>query len=327
MSLYVKPGKAFSEAETCEQLVIPALRAAGWDSSTQIKRDVLLDKDAVHVAGKQFRAGPRWRADFVLYKKPDHPLAILEVKSVDQSPSEGVKQALRYAELLDVPIVYSSNGFEIIEQNRTQSNFTPISIAAFPSPKELWADYCIWKGIDDDGSKENLARRTGEIIIRTAMQQYAALLAEQPNELLQMEWRDLERVLREVFERLGFGTTLTRPGKDGGFDLELTTTENGESLTFLVEVKHWDEPNRPGQKVYNSFLEVVVGQSATRGLLLSTSGFTNNIFTGITEFQRQRVKLGKGEKIISLCKTFHKLVSGLWVNVDSLSETLFDATI
>lgn len=60
-----------------------------------------------------------------------------------------------------------------------------------------------------------------DFIIRTAMKAIARMIAKHPISLQAVEWRDLERVLREVFESLGFTVELTRSGKDGGFDLKL----------------------------------------------------------------------------------------------------------
>jgi len=73
----------------------------------------------------------------------------------------------------------------------------------------------------------------------------ARRLALSPSELADVEWRDLERLLAEVCDALGFGTTLTRSGKDGGFDLEL----RADGSVYLVEVKHWSlcDPGRSGE--------------------------------------------------------------------------------
>lgn len=60
-----------------------------------------------------------------------------------------------------------------------------------------------------------------EFILRTAMREIAMAIAENPSFLKEIEWRDLERALREIFEKLGFETELTRSMKDGGFDLRL----------------------------------------------------------------------------------------------------------
>jgi hypothetical protein len=73
------------------------------------------------------------------------------------------------------------------------------------------------------------AHATPEQIIRHAMRDLALAIAKQPDRLKDIEWRDLERVLREAFEGLGFDTELTRSGKDGGFDLESLLSSGGGS--------------------------------------------------------------------------------------------------
>lgn len=80
-----------------------------------------------------------------------------------------------------------------------------------------------------------------ETIVRHAMRELAKTLAQHPDELSKVEWRDLERLLCEVFEGIGFDTRVTRSSKDGGVDLELTTFEEGKKQVYLVEVKHWNE--------------------------------------------------------------------------------------
>ncbi len=181
--------------------------------------------------------------------------------------------------------------------------------------------------VEKNAFQESKEQRTGEIIIRSAMREYAEWIARNPDKLDMVEWRDLERILREVFEGLGFETILTRPAKDGGFDLELRSFEGGARVVHLVEVKHWTAPSRPGGNVLKSFLEVVVSKSATRGLLLSSSGFTANVFSGISEVERQRVRLGDHTKLIALCQTYYKLGTEIWINPETLPQVLYEGTI
>ena len=166
---------------------------------------------------------------------------------------------------------------------------------------------------------------SAELIVRAAMRSLAKQVAEAPEELAKLEWRDLERVLREVFEGIGFGTHLTRPGKDGGFDLELTTRSNGEATTYLVEVKHWIG-QKLGSRHLNKFVQVTTSRRATGALLLSTSGFTTSFHEGFAEITAP-VRLGDGAKVVSLCKVFFRLQSALWVEDRSLEDTLFDGTL
>src|SRR4030095_15631163 len=141
-----------------------------------------------------------------------------------------------------------------------------------------------------------------ELIVRTTMRAIAVAVAEDPACLRDVEWRDLERALREVFEGLGFVTKLHRSGNDGGFDLELNYTENGKQMIVLVEVKHWaGSGKKPGKPILGSLVDVVArAVPGTTGLLLSSTGFTSDVVSGRTEIEQRKVRLGGKEKIVSL---------------------------
>lgn len=112
------------------------------------------------------------------------------------------------------------------------------------------------------------------LILRDYARQLARSIARFPHELARMEWRDLERMLREVLEGIGFDVELTRASKDGGYDLKIVhRLADDEPRVYLVEVKHWAEPDRPGEPEYRRLVEVVWRERAEKGLLLSTSGF------------------------------------------------------
>jgi restriction system protein len=171
------------------------------------------------------------------------------------------------------------------------------------------------------------AKFNGELIIRESMQKIAAWLTENPEQLDTVEWRDFERIMRETFEGLGFDTLLTRSTKDGGFDLELRTVEDGNPAAYLVEVKRWTAPSRPGNSVLKNFLEVVVGRGARGGLILSTSGYTSTVFKGITEIERRTVRIGDQTKIVALIQTYHKLGTEIWIKEEHLAKVLFEKTL
>ena len=177
----------------------------------------------------------------------------------------------------------------------------------------------LWKQVEPEDVEASYQR-----IVRYAMRQLAQLIAEHPEVLSSIEWRELEKVLREAFEEIGFDTKLTRPSKDGGFDLELTTTESGQRQTYLVEVKHWTE-QKPGPSHLRKFVDVTALRQATAGLLLSTSGFTRTMYGGIFEFLTP-VHLGEGDKVVSLCKIYYRLRSALWIEDTSLQDTLLSGT-
>lgn len=167
--------------------------------------------------------------------------------------------------------------------------------------------------------------QSAEVIIRGAMKALAKLIAEHPEQLAMLEWRDLERVLREVFEGLGFDTQLTRSGKDGGFDLELATLKDGAKAVYLVEVKHWTD-QKPGLMHLKKLVQVTASKQATAGLLLSTSGFTKTLYQGFAKLSAP-VRLGDGSKVVSLCQAYYRLDSALWVEAKDLEDAFFEGTI
>jgi type I restriction enzyme R subunit len=65
---------------------------------------------------------------------------------------DGMQQALKYGEMLQVPFIFSSNGDGFLEHDRTTVSGDierELAMSQFPSPDELWRRYCVWKGIDD----------------------------------------------------------------------------------------------------------------------------------------------------------------------------------
>ena len=77
---------------------------------------------AIYVKGNLSIRGKRKRADYILYYKPNIPIAIIEAKDNKHSVKAGIQQGLNYAEILDIPTVYSSNGDGFYEHDRTGSN-------------------------------------------------------------------------------------------------------------------------------------------------------------------------------------------------------------
>lgn len=159
-------------------------------------------------------------------------------------------------------------------------------------------------------------------IVKSFSRALALALARAPGVLADMEWRDMERVLAEVCEGLGFRTTLTRSAKDGGFDLEV----EADGARYLIEVKHWSAPALVGADVVSHFAEVVVSQAAVRGLLLSSSGFRPAVLAERLEVTPDQVALGDGRKIIGLCQRYAQRSDFVWWPKTNLAEILFEET-
>nr|WP_200879606.1 MULTISPECIES: DEAD/DEAH box helicase family protein [Comamonas] len=147
-----------SERDICTKFITPALQSAGWLQS-QFREEVNLTAGRVLVRGKlaarvrnpEAKGGPK-RADYVLYARPNLPLAVVEAKHARFSIGHGMQQALAYAEMLDAPFAISSNGSGFLIHDRTGlSNCTEreVLLDAFPTYAELWAIFLRWKGLNE----------------------------------------------------------------------------------------------------------------------------------------------------------------------------------
>ena len=70
--------KALTERDICTKYITPALRLAGWDSLSQIREEVFFTKGRIIVRGKLVTRGKAKRADYILYYKPNIPIALIE---------------------------------------------------------------------------------------------------------------------------------------------------------------------------------------------------------------------------------------------------------
>lgn len=148
--------RSLSERDICTKFITPALRNAGWDEMLQIREEVSFTKGRIIVRGKLVTRGQGKRADYILYFKPNIPIALIEAKDNTHSVGDGIQQALDYAETLNIPFVFSSNGDGFVFHDRTGASTpreTTLSLDAFPTPTDLWARFRAWKGLDGDAER------------------------------------------------------------------------------------------------------------------------------------------------------------------------------
>jgi type I restriction enzyme R subunit len=142
--------KQLSERDICTKFITPALRQAGWNEMTQLREEVSFTRGRVIVRGKMVRRGEAKRADYILYYKPNIPLAVIEAKDNNCSVGDGLQQALDYGETLNIPFVFSSNGDGFVFHDGTAGAGAieaDLRLEDFPSPAALWARYREWKGL------------------------------------------------------------------------------------------------------------------------------------------------------------------------------------
>ncbi len=146
--------KSLSERDICTKYITPAIEKAGWNKQTQLLEEVTFTDGKIYVRGKLTARGERKRADYILYYKPNIPIAIVEAKDNKHSVRAGIQQALDYARILDIPCVFSSNGDGFLFHDRTdiagEAIETELTLENFPSPLQLWEKYKKYKGIQSD---------------------------------------------------------------------------------------------------------------------------------------------------------------------------------
>ncbi len=144
--------KALSERDICTKFITPAIKNSGWNLTTQVREEVTLTNGRIIVSDNSVSRGKNKRADYILYQKPNLPLAVIEAKKNTFEVGEGMQQALSYAEMIDVPFAFSSNGDSFLFHDSSGNSGKmeqELSLDDFPSPKQLWESYCKWKGIED----------------------------------------------------------------------------------------------------------------------------------------------------------------------------------
>ncbi|WP_233980514.1 EcoAI/FtnUII family type I restriction enzme subunit R [Pectobacterium versatile] len=145
-----------SERDICTKFITPAIQQAGWQQH-QFREEVSFTDGRVMVRGKlasriinpEAKGGPK-RADYVLYARPNVPIAVVEAKQARFSVGHGMQQALTYAEMLDAPFAISSNGDGFLLHDRTGLSLPverELQLTQFPTLADLWTVYQKWKGL------------------------------------------------------------------------------------------------------------------------------------------------------------------------------------
>ncbi len=145
-----------SEHDIRTKFITPALRRAGWNEMSQLREEVSFTDGRITVRGKLVSRGKRKRADYILDFKPNIPVAVIEAKDNKHSMGDGMQQALDYAETLNIPFAFSSNGDGFVFHDRTGAGTlreTNLPLDAFPSPADLWTRYRAWKGLTPEAEE------------------------------------------------------------------------------------------------------------------------------------------------------------------------------
>lgn len=136
--------KALSETDIRTKYITPAILKAGWNPMTQLREEYAVTKGRIIARGKICKREKPLKADYVLFYKPNKPIAVVEAKDNNHTMSDGMQQALQYATMMDIPFVFSSNGDGFVLHNKFITEGAveiTLSNDEFPSPETLWQMY------------------------------------------------------------------------------------------------------------------------------------------------------------------------------------------
>jgi len=144
--------KQLSERDICTKFITPTLEDAGWDITTQIREEFPLTNGRIIVRGKVHTRAQRKRADYVLFYKPNIPIAVIEAKDNNHAIGDGMQQGLAYANMLQVPFVFSTNGDGFLFHNQIAIDGVierELGLHEFPSAGTLWQWWSDHRGLNE----------------------------------------------------------------------------------------------------------------------------------------------------------------------------------
>lgn len=151
--------KELTEQEIRTRYITPAIKNAGWQEH-QIREEYKLTDGRIIARHNACRRDINTvkRADYILFYNFHTPIAVIEAKDNKHKLSDGIQQALGYAEMMNIPFVFSSNGDGFLFHNKyskeNEKIEKEIKLSDFPSPDELWEIYKKHNNIDNEKDKQ-----------------------------------------------------------------------------------------------------------------------------------------------------------------------------
>ena len=133
--------KQMTEEDVKFHYITPALVAKGWKDKLTMETAVKLTDGKVSLKGNLAVREPPKKADYLLYFCANNPVAVVEAKDNNHSVSQGLQQAIMYAQMLKLPFAYSSNGDGFAEHDFLTGTEREFSMDEFPTEAELLDRY------------------------------------------------------------------------------------------------------------------------------------------------------------------------------------------
>lgn len=144
-----------SEEDIKLRYITPSILDKGWSvEDITMETKVKLTDGKINLRGNFVSRGKAKFADYVLYYNRATPIAIVEAKDANHTVAHGLQQAKEYAQMMDVPFAFSSNGQGYQEYDFLTGKERPLSMNQFPTKEELYARF-ISESNEGDGLSDS----------------------------------------------------------------------------------------------------------------------------------------------------------------------------
>lgn len=307
-----------TEEDIKHRYITPAIEKSEWEKN-QFRMEYFFTDGQVLVMGKVVKRGQRKKADYLLLSKHGNiPLAIVEAKDNTQSIGSGMQQAIEYAQILDIPFAYSSNGKGFLEHDFFKGTEREISLDQFPSDDELWHRYVKGKNLHSESTKyieepfhldvNNL--REPRYYQRVAIQKTMEAIAEDKKRILLVmatgtgktftafqiihklwKTRTVKKVLYLADRNILIDQTMQQDFKPFSRVMTKIQDRNPDSAyEIYMSLYHQlsgDEDKEPFKEFENSFFDLIIVDEAHRGSAKEESKWRK-----ILEYFNQAIQIG-----------------------------------
>ena len=224
-----------NESDTRLKLIDPALKKS-WDSDKQIFTEYYFTAGEIVVRGHFTTRKKPKKADYLLMYAPELPLAIVEAKDTEHTVGAGLQQAMGYAEALDIPFAYSTNGRGFIEHDFTTGKERSLGMDEFPTPEELWHRYRAGRDLEGEYPEQ---------VITTPY------------------YREYGSMSPRYYQRIAVNRTLEAIARGKDRVLLVMATGTGKTYTAFQIVHRLREAGEVGRVLYLADRNVLVDQTIT----------------------------------------------------------------
>ena len=154
------PKSQMTEEDIKLNFITPAISSKGWKDKITMETQVKFTDGKINLKGNLISREKPKKADYILYINSNNPIAIVEAKDNKHSVSHGLQQAMTYAQMLDIPFAYSSNGDGFVEHDFLKGLERDIPLDEFPTYEELITRY------NSQGNNGKAISETEEEIIK-----------------------------------------------------------------------------------------------------------------------------------------------------------------